>query len=81
MKTFYSPGHLGHDPGHEFEGGRLTPAVEVPARAEAVRYEIEKRKLGPVLPPGSFPDAAVLRVHDSGLVKFLSIADRSWRER
>jgi acetoin utilization deacetylase AcuC-like enzyme len=81
MKTFYSPSHLGHDPGHEFEGGRLTPAVEVPERAEAVRGEVEKRKLGPVLAPDAFADDAILRVHDAGLVKFLSIADQRWRER
>ena len=34
MKTFYSPIHLGHDPLAQFEGGMLSPAVEIPVRAE-----------------------------------------------
>ena len=56
MKTFYSPAHLGH---------ALTPdsAVELPERAENVRAEIEARKLGPVLAPETFPDAAIEKVH------------------
>ena len=39
MKVLYSPVHLDHAPPEEFEGGRMSPAVEVPARAERVRAE------------------------------------------
>jgi acetoin utilization deacetylase AcuC-like enzyme len=81
MKTFYSPLHLAHDPRHEFEGGRLSPAVEVPERAERVRAQIEARKIGPLLAPKSFSDEPVLRVHDSGMVTFLSKAHELWRRR
>ncbi len=78
MKTFYSRDHLGHTPGKEFEGGRLTPAVEIPERAERVRARVEERKLGPIADPASFPDEAILRVHDAGLVGFLGEAHTQW---
>ena len=81
MKTFYSATHTEHDPGMEFEGGRLSPAVEIPARAEQVRREIETRKLGPVLSPRQFPDGPILGVHDAGLVAFLQDAHHIWCAR
>ena len=79
MKTFYSPAHLGHVPAQEFEGGRLLPAVEIPARAETVRARIEERKLGPILAPSEFGSAPVLRVHDPELVGFLGEAFAAWQ--
>ena len=81
MKTFYSPAHLKHAPEKEFEAGRLSPAVEVPARAESVKAEIERRGIGPVLAPEEFPLNAALRVHDAGLVTFLGEASALWREK
>lgn len=81
MKTFYSPVHLGHDPLAQFEHGQLLPAVEIPARAERVKAEVEARKLGPVLAPTSFSDAPILRVHDAGLVDFLGVAHAEWTKR
>ncbi len=79
--TFYSPAHLEHAPAQEFERGRLTPAVEVPERAERVRRRIAERGIGPVLPPTPFDDSAILRVHDESLVRFLAIAHDEWRAR
>jgi acetoin utilization deacetylase AcuC-like enzyme len=81
MKTFYSPAHLAHAPKEEFEGGRLSPAVELPARAERVKAEVERRKLGPVLAPQEFGSAPILAVHDSAMVRFLTGAHEQWRER
>lgn len=81
MKTFYSPAHLEHAPKSEFEGGRLTPAVEVPARAERVHARILEHKLGPVIAPQVFPDDAILRVHDAGLTRFLAGAHDEWVKR
>jgi len=78
MKTFYSPAHLEHAPKLEFERGTLSPAVERPERAERVKAEIERRRLGPVLPPREFPDDAIFRVHDAGFVKFLEGAHGEW---
>jgi len=81
MKTIYSPAHLEHSPSLEFEGGRMSPAVEVPQRAERVRAEIERRKLGPILPPAEFGMQPIARVHDAGLVRFLGEASALWRKR
>jgi acetoin utilization deacetylase AcuC-like enzyme len=81
MKTFYTAAHLAHDPGMEFEAGRLSPAVEIPARAERVLAEIGARKLGAVLTPKTFADGLISRVHDAGLIAFLEDAHRSWLER
>jgi acetoin utilization deacetylase AcuC-like enzyme len=79
MKTFYSPAHLGHVPAEEFEAGRLTPAVERPERAEAVRIAIEARALGPILPPKEFGLEPARRAHDPALVEFLGEAFQAWR--
>jgi acetoin utilization deacetylase AcuC-like enzyme len=81
MKVFYSPAHLEHAPPQEFEGGRLQSAVEVPARVERVKAEIERRGLGPVLAPADFGMAPVGRVHDAGMVAFLGEASALWRKR
>jgi len=81
MKTFYSPVHQGHAPKNEFESGRLTPAVEVPARAETVKAHIADRRIGPILAPREFGPSPILRVHDAGLVGFLGGAHQAWTER
>ncbi len=81
MKTFYSPAHLEHAPKEEFEGGKLTPAVEVPVRAERVKAEIERRKLGPILGTHEFGSEPILRVHDGAMVHFLTGAHERWRKR
>jgi acetoin utilization deacetylase AcuC-like enzyme len=81
MKTFYSPAHLDHAPPEEFEGGKMSAAVEVPQRAERVRAEIERRKLGPILAPADFGMAPIARVHDAGLVRFLGEASALWRKQ
>ena len=79
MKTFYTPAHLVHAPSFEFEAGRLSPAVEVPERAERVRARIEARKLGPILAPGEFGNEPALRVHDPAFVQFLGEPIGEWR--
>jgi acetoin utilization deacetylase AcuC-like enzyme len=79
MKTFYSPVHLGHAPKEEFEGGRLTPAVEVPERVERVKARIEERKLGAILTPEDFGLGPAARVHDAAFMQFLGGAYDEWR--
>lgn len=81
MKTFYSPAHLGHAPKEEFEAGKLSPAVEIPARAERVKAEIAARKIGPVLAPLAFGNEPILRVHDAEFVGFLASAHADWVAR
>jgi len=81
MKTFYSPTHFDHAPKLEFEAGKLSSAVEVPARAERVKMRIEERRIGPVLAPKPFSDDAILKVHDPRLVGFLAHAHEEWLAR
>ena len=81
MKTFYSPLHVEHAPKEEFEAGRLSPAVEVPERAERVRRRIEERKLGPILAPQEFGDEPILRVHEPAFIQFMGGAYDQWRRR
>ncbi|HWE05133.1 MAG TPA: histone deacetylase family protein [Rhizomicrobium sp.] len=81
MKTFYSAAHLEHAPANEFEGGRLTPMPEVPARAEAVRARIEERALGPVVAPTHFGLEPILRVHSREFADFLVSAHADWTKK
>ena len=59
----------------------MSPAVEIPERAEQVRAEIERRNLGPILTPQSFGDETILRVHEERFVSFLRAAHDDWRAR
>ncbi len=78
MKTFYSEQHRAHAPQEEFEAGRMTPAVEVPERVEAVRGRMVSRGLGPILPPSEFGPVPALRIHDRAFVSFLQTAYARW---
>ncbi|MGB8363507.1 MAG: histone deacetylase family protein [Rhizomicrobium sp.] len=61
--------------------GRLSPAVEIPERAERVRARIEQRRLGPVLPPAAFGETPLRRVHDGAFIDFLTGAHDAWITR
>jgi acetoin utilization deacetylase AcuC-like enzyme len=78
MNTFYSAVHREHAPSFEFEGGRLAPTPEVPARVEAVRARIEERHLRPIVATGNFGLAPVLRVHAPEFANFLAGAHEDW---
>ena len=80
MKTFYTAQHSAHAPLQEFEAGRMTPAVEIPERVEAVRSRIVSRGLGPILAPSEFTSAPALRVHDPAFVAFLKSAYARWAD-
>jgi acetoin utilization deacetylase AcuC-like enzyme len=81
MRTFYSPAHREHAPAWEFEGGRLVPSPEVPDRVEAVRAQIEQRKLGPIEAPTHFGMGPILRVHAPEFVNFIAAAHGDWTKR
>lgn len=78
MHVIHSPAHAGHHGGMELHRGALVPCFEVPARADYILASVQRAGL-PVLPPRSFPDAALLRVHDAAFVEFLRTAHTCWR--
>jgi acetoin utilization deacetylase AcuC-like enzyme len=78
MKIVASPMHQAHQPAHEFEGGRLIPAKDQPARAELVLDALRSRGLGTVVAPQHFGLEPVLRVHAPDFVHFLEQAWARW---
>ena len=66
-----------HDPRAEIWVGVRTPAVEVAARADAIRAELERAGY-PVVAAEPQPDDALLAVHDRALLEFLAGAWRDW---
>jgi acetoin utilization deacetylase AcuC-like enzyme len=81
MRTYYTDGHHLHAPLAEFEGGRLTPAVEVPRRADEILREIKRRDLGEIVTPQHFGFEPILRVHDPEFVQFLEVAHQRWETK
>jgi acetoin utilization deacetylase AcuC-like enzyme len=73
----WSEAHRLHDPRAEIWVGVRTPAVEVAARADAIRAALE-RAGHPVVAAAPQPDAALTAVHDRALLDFLESAWREW---
>ena len=59
MKTFYNHLHAQHQGKVEMFRGALVPCYEVPARADHVLAELQRRKLGSVHQPLAFDDAVL----------------------
>ena len=70
--------HQAHAHAHEFEGGRLIPAKDVPARADLILDAIRARALGPILEPQHFGNEPILRVHGADFVHLLEQAWLRW---
>ena len=78
MKTFYNPHHALHQGQFEMYRGALVPCHEVPARADHVLAELQRRHLGEVLDPQPFDAAALESVHSPRYLKFLETAWSQW---
>ncbi|GIK98013.1 MAG: acetylpolyamine amidohydrolase [Alphaproteobacteria bacterium] len=79
MKTVYSDDHHLHDYGQELSYGRFVPAYEMPRRADTVIARVRAAGLGEVIAPAAHGLDPVLRVHDRGLVDFLSTVWDEWQ--
>jgi acetoin utilization deacetylase AcuC-like enzyme len=79
IPVVWSDAHRRHVPSAETWVGVRMPAVELPARAEAIRAELE-RAGHRVVAASPHPDAAVEAVHDRALLDFLAGAWRAWDE-
>ena len=75
MKIVTTPLHQAHAHAHEFEGGRLIPAKDVPARAELVLDALRARGLGLIVEPQHFGTVPILRVHGA---EFIHMLEQAW---
>jgi acetoin utilization deacetylase AcuC-like enzyme len=73
----WSDAHGRHVPSAEIWLGVRTPAVELPARADAIRAALEGAG-HPVIDATPHPDAALEAVHDRALLDFLAGAWADW---
>jgi acetoin utilization deacetylase AcuC-like enzyme len=79
IPVVWSDAHRRHVPSAEIWLGVRTPAVELPARADAIRAELERAR-HPVVAATAQPNAALEAVHDRALLEFLAGAWRAWEE-
>jgi acetoin utilization deacetylase AcuC-like enzyme len=78
MITFYNHLHAQHQGKFEMFRGELVPCFEVPARADHVLAELQRRKLGTVLTPHAYDAAALTRIHSPRYLHFLENAWADW---
>lgn len=78
MITFYNHLHAQHQGKVEMFRGALVPCFEVPARADHVLAELQRRKLGTVQHPQAFDDAALETIHSPRYLRFLATAWEQW---
>ena len=78
MITFYNHLHALHQGKLEMFRGELVPCFEVPARADHVLKELQRRQLGPVQAPLEFDDAALTSIHTPRYLDFLTHAWEEW---
>jgi acetoin utilization deacetylase AcuC-like enzyme len=78
MIIFTNPLHAQHHGKLEMYRGALVPCFEVPARLDHVLVELQRRALGPILPPESFDDSALTRIHSPRYLDFLRHAWDEW---
>jgi acetoin utilization deacetylase AcuC-like enzyme len=78
MITFYNPHHNLHQGKLEMFRGQLVPCFEVPARADYVLAELERRQLGEVRRPGRIDAPALTTIHSQRYLDFLASAWGQW---
>ena len=78
MKTFYNHLHTLHQGKVEMFRGALVPCFEVPARADHVLAELQRRQLGTVHQPHTFDDSVLAAIHSPRYLNFLVTAWDQW---
>ena len=78
MITFYNHLHAQHQGKVEMFRGALVPCFEVPARADHVLAELNRRQLGTVANPQAFDDSAITAIHSPRYLNFLATAWDQW---
>ncbi|HEY0826161.1 MAG TPA: histone deacetylase family protein, partial [Ramlibacter sp.] len=78
MKIFYNDRHPRHHGRHEMFRGQLVPCFEVPARADFVLRELQRRGLGTIESPAAVERSVLERVHAPRYLDFLAGAWDEW---
>ena len=78
MITFFNHLHAQHQGKVEMFRGALVPCFEVPARADHVLAELQRRQLGTVQPPHAVDDVGLERIHSPRYLRFLATAWDQW---
>jgi acetoin utilization deacetylase AcuC-like enzyme len=78
MITFFNHLHAQHQGKLEMFRGALVPCFEVPARADHVLAELQRRGVGTVQPPHTFDDSVLTRIHSPRYLDFLAHAWDDW---
>jgi acetoin utilization deacetylase AcuC-like enzyme len=78
MIIFYNHQHTLHQGKLEMFRGQLVPCFEVPDRVDHVLAELQRRPIGPVLPPQAFDDRALTGIHSARYLDFLKAAWDEW---
>ena len=78
MKTFYNHLHAQHQGKVEMFRGALVPCFEVPARADHVLAELQRRQLGTIHNPHAFDDSVLTSIHSPRYLNFLATAWHQW---
>jgi acetoin utilization deacetylase AcuC-like enzyme len=78
MKTFFNHLHAQHQGQFEMFRGALVPCHEVPARADHVLAELQRRKLGEVCAPQAVNAGALGTIHSQRYLTFLQNAWSEW---
>lgn len=78
MITYYNPHHALHQGKLEMFRGQLVPCFEVPARADYVLQELQRRCLGVISSPPVFDAAALTAIHAPRYLDFLAGAWDEW---
>jgi acetoin utilization deacetylase AcuC-like enzyme len=78
MKTYFNHLHAQHQGQYEMFRGALVPCHEVPARADHVLAELQRRKLGAVCAPQPFDASALTTIHSPRYLAFLESAWSEW---
>nr|WP_315183074.1 histone deacetylase family protein [uncultured Albidiferax sp.] len=78
MITVYNHQHALHQGKLEMFRGQLVPCFEVPARADDVLQELQRRQLGEVLAPQDCGRGAMERIHSPRYLDFLAGAWAEW---
>jgi acetoin utilization deacetylase AcuC-like enzyme len=78
MITFYNPHHALHQGKLEMFRGQLVPCFEVPARADDVLAELQRRGVGEVRSPPRLDAPALTTIHTPRYLDFLAGAWDEW---